>query len=97
VVQPRLWFNEHDYVVALTAADASALIAIHFGEDSPEAIRGDRLGEWHVIADHDAVLLYAIGHHIAPFRCVKSADVMVRPACYWVECFGLGYLASVKE
>lgn len=97
VVPPRLWFNGYDYVVALSAEDASALVALHFGEGAPEAERGDRLGDWHILSHDEAVLMYMVGSHIAPFRIVKSAEVMIRPAGYWAESFGIGYLASVKE
>ena len=93
----KLFYNDYDYVIALRAEDVPALIAIHFGEGTPESIRAEEPGVWAEVPADAKILIHLIGGErtrVAGPGCSNVASVSAFKLC---ELFGVGYLASTKE
>lgn len=92
----RLFFNGFDYVVAEDPGGAASLTAIHFGENTPEALRGDILSQWKEFPRWESLPLLMVDGIIVG-QVTPMAETVSHSANFWIEQFGIGYLASARE
>ncbi len=92
----KLFFNGFEYVIAESPAAAAALIAIHFGERTLEASRGDDLKLWEELECWELLDLL-MWEGIIVGRNTFGATSVDRSVQAWIEFFGVGYLASTDE
>jgi hypothetical protein len=89
--QLALWYNDCDYVVATSAADATAQYLKFTGAD-----RCDNF-DWQRVADDKQIGMWCDGDGIISEPGDGGNAVVKRPAREWVERYGPGYLGSTEH